>query len=161
MSTWVCSLGRELCHPVRMSTSPGQACLFIGWVCLLLFIYYYYLFIICPQLRVDTDWLLYLLSREGKKAGPEQEEEALSSPRTTSNLHKSSSHGSCCKTSITPRCIGASQGPILLVQRKKEGGDVLGGGMSWRAGIRAWRSRWWLLHQGCRGWESPARSGVG
>ena len=55
MSMWVCSRDHELCHPVRMSTSPGQG---LGWG----------LFVICPQFRFDTDRVLCLLSREGKKA---------------------------------------------------------------------------------------------
>lgn len=65
MSMWICSLGHELCHPMRMSASPGQG---LGWVW-----GFFFCLLVCPQIRSDKDWLLCLLSREDKKADLRQE----------------------------------------------------------------------------------------
>lgn len=87
MNTYVhLVMNHELCHPERMSVSPGQD---LGWVCLL-----------CVPSSGLTQTGCSWLSREDKKVGLGQEDKPLAS-QSQSNTPESSSHYSCCEASIT------------------------------------------------------------
>lgn len=134
---WICSLGHELCHSVRMSDSPGQG---LGrvWGCF-----------VCPQLSSDKDRLLSLLSKEDKKASPRQE----------GRLCPVEEAGPAC-LSLAPTAStekqASPQGPILLVERewRGSGGQAPGALGNSRFSTRTARSKEAQLGQeGGRGWE--------
>lgn len=102
MNTYVhLVMNHELCHPERMSASPGQG---LGQVCLL-----------CVPSSGLTQTGCSRLGREDKKAGLGQEDQALSSQGSWPNTPSLALTIPAAKPASPTRSIGWTQSPNPLI----------------------------------------------